>query len=458
MKKNLERLEKMDIKKLIIQMSLPAMLSMITQALYNIVDSIFVAKISEDALTALSLSFPIQMIIISIFVGLGVGINSYMSRKLGEGKKDEAVNTAEQGLFIGLLIGLLLAVSSYIVPQYFFRIFTDDPLVLEKSITYTRIIMLFSFGCILTEACSNILRATGDMISSMKIQLTGALINIILDPLLIFGLFFFPQLGVKGAAIATVIGQLCAMCYALFLVLHNKSGLKLSMNKFHFSNRITGEIFKVGIPVMFMQMLASVMVTGVNLILAGFSGSGIAVFGAYFRIQSFIFMPVFGLTMGIMPIIGYNYGAGNIPRVTKTVKYGILYATSIMMIGLIIFQLFPHLLLQLFSSTPEMYNIGIPCLRILSISFLFSGCTIVLSTFFQSLGKGILSLVVVFLRQIILLLPIAFGLSKIMGLTGVWAAFPLSDFLTFILAGTVGLTLINKIKSPKEEIIITNDE
>lgn len=450
MKKNMEKFEKMDIWKLIITMSLPAMISMLVQALYNIVDSIFVAKISEKALTALSLAFPIQMVIIAIFVGLGVGVNSYMSRKFGEGKRDEATNTAEHGLIIGLCIWVLLAVGSFIVPQHFFKIFTDDQVVLDYSIQYTRIIMFFSFGSILTEVCMNILRSQGDMISSMKIQLTGAIINIILDPFLIFGLFFFPELGVVGAAIATIIGQLCAMTFALNLVLRNKNGLQLSMSKFHFSSLITKEIFRVGIPAIFMQLMNSVMVTGINIILAGFSGTAVAVFGAYFKIQSFIYMPVFGLTMGMMPIVGYNFGAGNIDRVYKTVKVTILYACMIMLLGLILFQLLPYQLLTLFSSTEEMYRIGIICLRTISIGYIFSGGTIVLSTYFQALGRGSISLVISFARQLILLLPIAIVLSKIIGLPGVWIAFPASEIIAFFIALTFAFNVSKKLEKTKK--------
>ncbi|MGL1891595.1 MAG: MATE family efflux transporter [Spirochaetaceae bacterium] len=449
MKENMKKLANMDVKKLIIQMSLPAMISMIVQALYNIVDSMFVARISEKALTALSLAFPIQMIIIAIFVGLGIGINSFMSRKLGEGNKDEAENTAEHGLIIGILIWSLLAISSFFLPQLFFKMFTDDVVVLEYAIQYTRIIMFFSFGNILTAVCMNILRATGDMISSMKIQLLGACINIILDPFLIFGLFFFPELGVVGAAIATVIGQLVAMLYALTLVLKNKDGIQLNISKFHFSKKITSEIFKVAIPSMFMQLLASVMITVINLILAGFSGTSVAVFGAYFKLQSFIYMPIFGLTQGMMPVIGFNYGAKNNKRVFDAIKYSAIYATIIMCIGTILFQLFPRQLLTLFSSTDEMYGIGIQCLRIISSGFVFSGAGIILTVFFMPLGNAKISLIISFLRQIIFLLPISFGLSRIWNLTGVWIAFPISEFLTLLIAGTFAYKAIKKMKNPE---------
>lgn len=435
MKENMYKLGNMNIKKLIIKMSLPAMLSMIVQALYNVVDSIFVAKISEQALTALSIAFPIQLIIVSIFVGLGVGINSFMSRKLGAGKKDDAINTAEHGFAIGIGLWIILAICSAFVPKMFAKMFTDDPVVIKYAVQYTRIIMLFSFGSIISEVCMNILRSTGDMLSSMKIQLLGAITNIVLDPILIFGMLFVPKLGVQGAAIATVIGQITAMLFALKLVLRNKNGLKLNLKKFNYSSDITAGIFKVGIPAMFMQILGSVMVSGINLILAGFSGTALAVFGAYFKLQSFIYMPVFGLTQGIMPIVGYNYGAKNKHRVLETIKYGCIFACAIMLVGTTIFVIFPRQLLMLFSSTPQMDAIGIECLRIISIGFMFSGIVIVLSTIFQALGKAEISLIISFARQIIFLLPLAFILSKLIGLTGIWVAFPISEAVSLTISG-----------------------
>lgn len=458
MKENMYKLGNMDIKKLIIKMSLPAMLSMIVQALYNVVDSIFVAKISEQALTALSIAFPIQLIIVALFVGLGLGINSFMSRKLGEGNKNDAINTAEHGFAIGIVLWIILAICSVFVPEMFAKLFTDDPVIIKYAVQYTKIIMLFSFGSIIAEVCMNILRSTGDMLSSMKIQLLGAITNLVLDPILIFGLLFFPELGVQGAAIATVIGQISAMIYALKLVLRNENGLKLNLKKFHYSSVITGEIFKVGIPAMFMQILGSVMVSGINLILAGFSGTAVAVFGAYFKLQSFIYMPVFGLTQGIMPIVGYNYGAKNKHRVMEAVKYGCIFACAIMLVGTTLFVIFPRQLLMLFNSTPQMDAIGIECLRIISIGFVFSGISIVLSTVFQAFGKAKVSLIISFARQIIILLPLTFILSKLIGLTGVWIAFPISEAGSLIISGYFAIKVYReKIRDLEGEIQVASN-
>ncbi|QEN08187.1 MATE family efflux transporter [Oceanispirochaeta crateris] len=440
-KKN--KLEFMDVKKLIIKMSFPAIISMIVQALYNIIDSIFVARISEKALTALSLAFPIQLTLISIFVGLGVGLNSYISRKLGERNRDVAINTAEHGFFIGILLWLLFAFSSAFVPEMFFKLFTQDQEVIFYAVQYTKIIMIFSFGSIIAEVCMNILRATGDMISSMKIQLLGAITNIILDPILIFGFLFIPELGVKGAAIATALGQIISMFYALILVLGNQK-FKLNIKKFHYSKLITIEILKVGIPVTFMQFLGSIMLSGINLILALFSGTAIAVFGVYYKLQSFIFMPVFGLTQGLMPILGFNYGAKKQERVMDTLKYGSIYAGIIMLLGTAIFQIFPRQLLILFNSSSEMERLGVGCLRIISSGFLFAGIVTVLSTYFQALGSAPVSLIVSLARQIIILLPVAYILSLFWGITGVWIAFPIAEITSFIIGLFFTVKVIKK--------------
>ena len=442
----MNKLGNMDMKKLIIRMSLPAMIAMTVQALYNIVDSMFVAKISEQALTALSIAFPIQLIIVSIFVGLGVGINSLMSRKLGEKNKKDAINAAKHGLLIGIIMWIIIAICSIFIPKIFLNIFTNDPIVFEYAVEYTTIVMLFSGANILSEACLNILRATGDMMSSMKIQLLGAITNIILDPILIFGLLFVPELGVKGAAIATVIGQTTAMLYALRLVFRKENGLEFSTKKFYYSKKITGQILKVGIPTMFMEMLGSIMVSGINLILGGFSDTAIAAFGAYFKLQSFIYMPLFGLAQGTMPIIGYNYGAKNERRIIDAVKYSCIISGLIMLVGTATFQIFPRQLLMIFSSTPEMEFIGTYCLRIISIGFIFSGIAIVLSIVFQAFGNAQTSLIIYFARQIVVLLPVAFLLSKLLGLIGVWMAFPIAEIFTLIIA------VFYSIKVYKEEI------
>lgn len=443
MNKNMKKFETMDMKKLILVMGLPAMFSMVMQALYNLVDSIFVAKISEEALTALSIAFPIQFIIIAIFLGVALGVNSYMSRKLGEQDKDEAINTAEHGLLLGLIVGVIIAILAFIIPRPFVHLFTDDPIILGFAVTYTRIIMLFSVASIITEVCMNILRATGDMVSSMKVQLVGAVINIILDPILIFGIGFIPAMGVRGAAIATVIGQICSLVYGLIIVIQAKSGLKLSLSKFHFKPSVNKEILKVGIPVTFMQILGPVMVVGINMILTAFSATAIAVFGAYFKLQAFIIMPVSGLTSSMMPIVGYNFGAKNYKRMYHAAVISLIYAAIILFIGSIFLLVIPRQLLGLFNSSPAMTTMGISCLRIIGIGFTFSSAVITAMAFFQALGKPVYSLILSFARQIIILLPVAFILSKEIGLKGVWIAFPIAEISCLFLS----LILVLKVRN-----------
>ncbi len=431
--KHTEKLGTEKISKLIVRMSIPAIIAMVVQALYNVVDSMFVASISEEALAAISLAFPIQMVIISIFVGLGIGLNSVISRRLGEGNKDEAVNAAEHGFLLGLILWALIAVAAIFLPRWFFSLFTDDPVIIDYATQYTSIIMIFSFGRIFAQVCMSIMMATGDMVSSMKIQLTGALMNLILDPILIFGVLFIPALGVRGAAIATVTGQIISMLVAFFIMFRKDRGFKLNLRKFHFDGRITKNIFKVGFPAMLMQGLASIMLAGVNFILAGFGVTPFNVFGVFFKLQSFIFMPVFGLCQGMMPIVGFNFGAKNKKRVIDTVKKGALISFCIMSVGLIIFQAFPSALLSLFSSSAEMTQIGITAFRLISIGFPIAGVCIVLSVSFQALGDAHFSLIISFARQILVLLPVAWALSLALSEVGVWIAFPISEVACLIL-------------------------
>ncbi|MDC7240947.1 MAG: MATE family efflux transporter, partial [Spirochaetales bacterium] len=294
--------------------------------------------------------------------------------------------------------------------------------------------MVFSFASILTEITMNILRTTGDMIASMKIQLLGALSNIVLDPILIFGLLFVPAMGVTGAAVATVGGQFIAMVYAFFLLRRNKAGIRLKLSSFRFKAQIIKEIFKVATPAILMMLLNSFMIIGINMILAGFSATSVAVFGIYFKLQSFIYMPVFGLTQGMMPVVGYNFGAQKLDRVASALKVTNIYAFLIMAMGTFIFFAFPRPLLFLFNSSEEMYAMGVVCLRIISAGFIFSGGVIVYSSYFQAIGTAVYSLVITLCRQIFILLPLAFALSRMIGVAGVWTAFPVSEGLSLIMS------------------------
>lgn len=424
----------MPIPKLILSMSLPAIIAMMIQALYNIVDSIFVSRISEEALTALSLAFPVQMILISCFVGLGIGINSSVSRKLGEGDVDTATNMAEHGYLLALILYLLVAVGGFLFADNFFRIFSDDPLILRYSIDYSRIILVFSFGRIFAQAGMSILQGSGEMVKPMRAQLIGAVTNIILDPILIFGMFGLPALGVKGAAIATVFAQGLSMVYVFITIFRGKEYLKLDLKKFKYSRKITRAIILVGLPAAIMQGLVSVMLAGMNFILAGLSATSVAVLGVFYRLQSFVLMPVFGISQGSMPVVGFNYGARNKERIVSALKFAGMISLAYMTLGLIAFQLFSGPLLDIFNSNEQMRQIGITAFRRISFMFPVTAVTIIISTAYQGMGKAHYSLIVTFVRQIVVLLPLAWFLGNTFGLDTLWFSFPAAEAVGLILA------------------------
>jgi len=421
------------IPTLLIGMALPAMLSMFTQAFYNVVDSIFVAQLGEAALTSVSLAFPAQMIEVSLFGGMGVGINSCISRRLGQQKIEEAQRVMEHGFIIALILSAIMGLFGFFFAEKFFRLFTDHPEIVSDGRNYLSVVMIFSFGVFLTQAGASALQATGDMIKPMIAQLIGAITNIILDPIMIFGLFGFPRLGVTGAAIATVIGQICAMTYILFTVFFKKNNvLHPQFNNFRLDKVILKDIAKVGLPSSVMQSIGSLMVTGFNMILAPFGLTAIAVFGVYFKIQSFVFMPVFGLNQGAMPILGYNYGAGNRERFGETIKFAMMIASVFMVLGLIAFQFFPVQLFRIFNASETMLEIGPHALRAISISFPLVGVSIIISSAFLATGKSYITMIASFFRQMILLLPIAYVLAKIGGLQLVWYSFFVAEIFSVV--------------------------
>ncbi len=434
MNENIKRMAEMNIKKLIMVMSLPAIISMFVQGLYNVVDSMFIASIGKAALTAVSLAFPVQLVMISITVGLTIGVNSYVSRKLGEGKVEEAVATAEHGLVLGVVVWLLICVGSFFLLESFFKLFTNDELVIKYSMQYTNIVAYGSLGMILSMVMISIQQATGDMVSSMKIQLVGALVNLILDPIMIFGLFFCPRLDVVGGALATVIGQICSMLYAIWKLRNNP--LKLKLSKLHVNFRldrdIVKEVLRVGFPSMLLQGLAAIMVGSVNLILAGFSEIAVAAFGAFFKVNAIVIMPVVGLAQGMMPVVGYNFGARNNDRVKGAIKYSLIYVVIFMLTSSLLLNIFAEPLMRVFSDIPDLVNMGVSCMRIISWSFALLGITIILSSAFQAFGIAKLSLYASFLRQIVLLIPLAYLFSKLIGVTGVWVAFPVTEAVSLI--------------------------
>ena len=428
------RMGTMPVGKLLVTMSLPIMISMLIQVLYNIVDSIFVAQIGENALTAVSLAFPVQNLIIAVGIGTGIGINSLLSRRLGERRFDDANAAAENGILLSLCNWLVFAIFGGLFSEAFFRAFTENPEIISMGTDYLTVCTVFSFGCFMQFACERILQATGITIYNMITQATGAIINIILDPIMIFGLFGFPRLGVKGAAIATVIGQIVAMLMGLWFNAKKNKEVHMDFRHFRPNGRIIGEIYKVGVPSIVMQSIGTVMTIGMNKILIAFSETAVAVFGVYFKLQSFVFMPIFGLTNGLVPIVAYNYGARKRTRITASIRLALVYALSIMALGLLIFQLFPVPLLRLFKASDALLSIGVPALRIISISFLGAGVGIVLSSVFQAMGNGVLSLTMSVARQLAVLLPVAWLMARFVGLDAVWAAFPVSEYVSVTIA------------------------
>lgn len=430
------------ILRLLISMSLPAMISMLVQAFYNIVDSIYVSHISEEALAAVSLAFPIQILIVALSVGIGVGINSGISRKLGQRNIDTAKSIAEHGLLISVIISIIVAILALVAIVPFLSLFSGPGPTLEMAIGYSRIVTFLAFGGIICQAGFAILQGTGNMIQPMIGQLIGAILNIILDPIFIFGYFGIPALGVNGAGVATVIGQVVSMIYVLAVVFFRKKNLlKLNFKEFRFSWSIIKEIFVVGLPAAVMQGIGSLMLTGYNFLLAFYGTTALAVFGVYFKVQSFIFMPIFGLGQGAMPIFGYNFGARNEKRFMETMKYGIIIATIIMVIGLILFEVFPQYILGIFDASEDMMTMGDACLRAIAWSFPFAGISIVISNAFQAMGKSYISMIASILRQIVILLPSAYILAIIGGLDLNWYSFLIAEifsllYLTFMFRRT----------------------
>lgn len=417
--------------KLILSMSIPAMFSMLVQSLYNVVDSYFVAKISENAFTAVSLAAPIQMLMISVSVGTAIGINSLVSRRLGEKNQKDADSAATHGFILAFFNWILFALIGFLFTRMFFKSMTAIKEIQNMGSEYLFIVTVFSFGIFVEINLEKTLQATGNMIHPMISQTIGAIVNIILDPIFIFGYLGVPKMGISGAAIATVIGQVCAMIYMIIVCFCKSHSVKISLKSFRFDKKIIKAIYSVAIPTMVMNSVSSVLLAGINMILIAYTETAVAVYGAYFRLQSFVFMPVFGLTHGLMPIMGYNYGAKNKQRLLNTIKIGCCIAVFIMALGTVIFMVLPAQLLKIFEASPQLLEIGIPALRIISIHFVFAGIGIVLSSFFQAGGMGVRSLFISVLRQLILILPLAYVLSKI-GIIYVWIAFPISECVACI--------------------------
>lgn len=424
----------MPVGKLLIQMALPMMISMLVQALYNIVDSIFVGYISENALTAVSLAFPIQNLMIAVATGTGVGINALLSMRLGQKNQNAVNDTAMNGLFLSLCSTLIFIVLGFTIPEVYFKSQTTDLEIIDYGIKYLRVCLIGSFGLFTGITFERLLQATGQTVNSMIAQLAGAITNIVLDPILIFGLLGCPALGITGAALATVVGQFVTLFVSAYLNFKKNKEIVFNFKTFKPSKSVIAEIYRVGIPSILLASIGSVMTYLMNLILGAFTMTAVAVFGVYFKLNSFIFMPVFGMNNALVPIIAYNYGARNRKRITGTLKRGVIIILCIMTFGTILFELFPEFLLGLFNASPEMLEIGIPALRIIAIHFPVAAICIIFMSCFQALGMGITSMIVSFVRQLVVLLPVAYLLSLTGVLSSVWWCFPIAELSALILS------------------------
>ena len=420
----------MPVNQLLVTMSLPMVISMLVQALYNVVDSIFVAKINENALTAVSLAFPIQTLMIAVAGGTCVGINAVLSRSLGEKDYEKVNKSACNGIILMIFGYLIFLVVGLFATAPFYRSQTDDMEIVQYGIDYLSVVCCCSFGIFAQFTFEKILQATGKTFYTMITQGAGAIINIILDPVLIFGLAGMPQMGVRGAAVATVIGQIVAGILAFYFNFTKNEEVKISRSGMKIDGAIIKQIYMIGIPSMIMQAIGSVMTYGMNRILISFTSTATAVFGVYYKLQSFVFMPIFGMNNGLVPILSYNYGAGKRERFMQAMKLGIMYAVAAMLIGLAVFQLIPATLLELFEASETMIEIGVPALRIISVSYLLAGFCIICGTVFQALGCAVYSMIVSIARQLVVLLPAAYLLSLTGNLNYVWWAFPIAELMS----------------------------
>ncbi len=434
----------MPIKKLVISMSVPMMFSMLVQALYNVVDSIFVSQVCEDALTAVSLAFPAQNLMIGVATGTGVGINALLSRNLGAKDYDKANKVAAQGVFLAMMSAIVFMFFGLFGTKLFFgtQIDPSSP-IYSYGVDYLSVVCIASFGLFGQVSMERLMQATGKTTLSMATQLCGALFNIIFDPLLILGIGPFPRLEAKGAAIATVLGQIFAFLVGIILNHRYNKEIKLSFKGFKPDGKIIAEIYKIGIPSVIMVAIGSFMTFCMNKILLSFSTTAAAVFGVYYKLQSFVFMPIFGLNNGVIPIIAYNYGAKIKERITQTLRFSCTIAVSIMAFGTLLMWIAPETMLRLFDAKDEMMSIGVPALRIISTHFVLAGISINLGAIFQALGKSYYSTIVSFCRQIIVLLPVAYLLAQTGVLDYVWYAFPVAEMMSLIVT-LLCFTQVNK--------------
>lgn len=437
----------MPVNQLLLNMSLPMMISMLVQALYNIVDSIFVARLSENALTAVSLAFPVQTLLIAVGTGTGVGVNALLSKQLGEKDFKQVNKTAMNGIFLAVVSFLIFVVVGIVgvKPFYASQMKDTDPEIYNMGVQYLTIVCVCSFGLYAQLIFEKLLQSTGKTLYTMISQATGAIINIILDPILIFGLVGMPKLGVAGAAIATVIGQIVGGSLGMIFNLKQNKEIHISLKGFRPDKNTILNIYRVGVPSIIMQAIGSVMTYSMNRILITFSSTATAVFGVYFKLQSFFFMPVFGLNNGLIPIVAYNYGAGKRNRLIKAVKCSYVYAFVLLALGFVVFETIPETLLSLFEASDEMLAMGVPALRTIGIHFLIAWFCIISGSVFQALGNGVYSLVVSVARQLVVLLPVAFILARLGGLAAVWWSFPIAELMSLCVSSFFLFRIYEKV-------------
>lgn len=408
---------------LLLKMSVPPTVSMLTSSLYNIVDSVFVARLGNEAFAAVSLAFPIQILIVALAIGSGVGVNSYVARKLGEKSFHEADSAAAHGIILSIIHFAFLAFLGFLFIKPFFKMFTENENIFAMGTAYSYIVTFFSFGIITQIGIEKTLQGTGNTLAPMFLQIIGAVTNIILDPIMIYGYFGFSPMGVTGAAVATVCGQITALLCSLYVLFFHKQAVKITLKDFKWNGKIVKEIYNVGIPSFFIISVSSFMVSGINFILAGISDAAVSVFGIYYKLQTFVYMPTSGITQGAMPIMGYNYGAGNRKRLFEALKYSLMICAGINFIGTLIFGIFPEKILSFFKVSQEALTMGTLCLKIISTSFVLGSICFIFCCFLQSVGRGISSLVITLFRQLLFLIPLAFLFGKLWGLSGVWTSF-----------------------------------
>lgn len=435
----------MPIFKLVVNMSLPMIISMLVQALYNVVDSMFVSRVSENALTAVSLAFPAQNLMIGVATGTAVGVNALLSKSLGEKNYKRANQIAENGIFLSFIGFLIFLIFGLFGTEVFFRTQTDVEDIISSGVDYLRVCSCFSFGIFGQIIFERLMQSTGRTFYTMITQGVGAIINIVLDPIFIFGYFGLPAMGAKGAAIATVIGQIIAFIIAVILNKKKNADIDLKLKEFRPNLKIIGRIYSIGIPSIIMVAVGSIMTFSINKIVIAFTETAAAVFGVYFKLQSFVFMPLFGMNNGVIPIISFNYGARNKQRVMKTIGVAILFALFFMAIGLASMQILPKELLSIFNASDQMIKIGVPALKTISISYIFAGFSVVLISVFQAFGKGLFSMSISIARQLVVLVPCAYLLSKTGELDNVWWAFPIAEVMSVLVAGAFFIYLYKKV-------------